>query len=1076
MTIIRRLSFQVCLLLIGLFLYAGPAFAQTPLILDDERSTINVYEGAEILKDYEREWTIEEVVSGNFSGEFTEESAIKKEMGFFEMANWLRFEVDNQSEQSEWLLEFAFPLIHELELYTIEEGKPRLVQKTGADYPFHERQFNHRNFILKLDIEPGTKKVFYVLAAGSGDLHPPIKIWDPDRFIEKTQFEFTLLGIFYGIIIVMILYNLLLYFGLRLKSYLYYVLAITCTLLGKMSINGSGFQYLWPNYPAWNVLSAAFWVAVACVFILVFTRSFLNTDIYLPKFKKVIAFLVVFHLIVIITLSIDRYAALYLMVIGAIATFVAVLTTAIICLVKGARQARFFIVGWFIFLIGMTVTILERAVILPYSIVTEYAGQASLTMEVVLLSLALADKIKIMREEKEAAEKIALESQKVAVENLQKADALSDEFLAVTSHELRTPLYGMIGIAESLRDGITGDVSLDMKKQLAMIISSGNRLTTLVDEILDFSKLKHESLELQLKSIDIHQIMDLTIMLSKPLIKQKPIEIINQLTEDLPAVWVDESRLQQILFNLLDNAIKYTDKGSIHISASIGQNELTIHIKDTGRGISADDLSIIFNPFQQGESSLRRGVNGVGIGLSITKKLVDLHGGRLSVESEIGEGSTFSVTLPIAIHKEPKNNGVLAHLASTVEEELALQYTEEASLERKATILIADDEVVNVQVLMNQLTLSGYHVLTAIHGEDVFKLVEEQEIDLLILDIMMPGISGYEVSQRLRKQYTLMELPILMLTAKNQLQDKLISFRSGANDYLVKPCDKQELLSRVNTLVEAKKLTQHSKEMNLHLEERIETRTKELNNANIDLRHMNEELAVLAASRRQLLANIAHELGTPVTLIHSYMQSLQSGLISTEDPHFGKLVFDKLHVLTRLIDDLYSLSSLEAGTIRLNKEVVLVGEWLEKVQYEAEYTVLQAERQFDKREMNFDEDSLICLLDIDRMDQLLSNLLSNAIKHTKRGRGKIGLTVEIRHDQELIMTIQDNGIGIKKQDLPLIFDRFYKRDSLKDEKVGMGLGLAIVQEIIKGHQGRIWAESEEGEGTVISFTLPLRRQ
>src|SRR5699024_4818735 len=158
------------------------------------------------------------------------------------------------------------------------------------------------------------------------------------------------------------------------------------------------------------------------------------------------------------------------------------------------------------------------------------------------------------------------------------------------------------------------------------------------------------------------------------------------------------------------------------------------------------------------------------------------------------------------------------------EDAKTLQYPD-TTKENKQKILVADDEIVNIQVLMNQLTLEGYDVYTALRGEDVFQFLEENDIDLVILDIMMPGMSGYEVCQQLRKTYSLMKLPILMLTAKNQVQDKLIAFEAGANDYLVKPCDKQELISRVKTLVRIKTLNQELTQMNLHLEEKVLERT-----------------------------------------------------------------------------------------------------------------------------------------------------------------------------------------------------------------------------------------------------------
>lgn len=1037
-----------------------------PIILDSSTKKQDMYPAIDLIKDRERQLTIDDVILEEFSEKFIHIDAIKQKKGFFETANWLRFEVNNQSNQDDWLLEFAFPLINDIRIYTIENDDLKLLYESGSDLPFKEREIEHRHFVFNLDIEPGESKTFYALAVGSGDLHPPITIWDKDTFIEKTQKELALLGIFYGIILVMILYNLFLFFSLRLKSYLYYVVAISCTLLGKLSINGTGFQYLWPHLPSWNVISTPLWVALACIFILIFTRNFLDVDHYIPAFKKFLYILMPLNAMVIITLPFSRYVALYFMVIASLFTFSTVLTVAIISLKRGARQARFYIIGWFVFLTGVAITILERAVILPFTIVTEYAGQAALTMEVVLLSLALADKINIMRRDKEIAEKKALENQQLALQNLQKADKLKDEFLAITSHELRTPLYGMIGIAESLRDGITGYVSKDMRSQLSMIITSGKRLTHLVDEILDFSKLKYESLDLHRKPVHVSSIIDIVLAVTKPLLKHKPIRLINTADDSLPHVLADENRLQQILYNLIDNAMKYTDEGEIVISAYADEETVTINVSDTGHGISEEQLDTIFQPFQQGDASISRKVSGIGIGLSLIKNLVDLHEGTLNVESKAGEGTTFSVTLPI--HNEvSQEKEVSVSVESIVNEQSKFLQLPQQNESNKPKILVADDEIVNLQVLVNQLSLEGYNVLTATKGEDVFPILKENDIDLLILDIMMPGMSGYEVCQKLRNTYTLMQLPILMLTAKNQLQNKMIAFEAGANDYLVKPCDKQELLSRVKTLVRVKTLNEELNQMNLHLEKKVLERTQELKDAY-------EHLQAMAASRRQLLANIAHELGTPVTLLHNYVQSIQKGLITADDLHYRKLVADKINVLNRLINDLFDLSILESGKISFNLQEFHLDEWLVQVYNKSEFAVLQKNRNFEKMKIPSELTNFSCFIDVERMDQVFSNLISNAIKNTPETTGKIAIGVRLLDSEHLVIYVNDNGVGIKEENLPFIFDRFYKNPSLNEEQIiGTGLGLAIVKQIVQNHKGEIWAESKENEGTTFYIVLPI---
>ncbi|WP_217587179.1 ATP-binding protein [Lentibacillus saliphilus] len=1048
---------------------------QEALTLTDSTDKLSLYPAISMIKDRNNELTITDVTSGKWNDQFIPTEDIEQESGFFETATWLRFDIRNESEISDWLLEFAFPLIYELHIYEQTNNGIIKHKMAGANLPFDNRDINHRNFIFNLQINPGEERTFYVKALGGGDLHPPIILWNNEAFFDKLQVEFLLLGLFYGIVLVMIVYNLFLYISLRIKSYLYYVIVITCTLMGKLSINGLGFQYVWPNAPEWNLIATPTWVSLACIFILIFTRRFLDVDQYIPSYKYIAYGLMTLNGFTLLLLPVSHYTALNFMVIGAFSTFVTVLVVAFMCLKRGARQARFYIIGWLIFLTGVFITILERSVVLPYSLLTEYAGQGALVAEVVLLSFALADKIKIMRTEKEAAEKQAKDSQSLAMENLKKVDTLKDEFLAVTSHELRTPLYGMIGIAESLRDGIAGKASTEMKEQLSMLITSGNRLTHLVNDILDFSKLKYDALELQLKPVYVEAIVDIVITVSKPLIKNKPIKLIKNLDETLPPVFADENRLQQILYNLLDNAIKYTDNGTITITATVTDGGMQISVSDTGKGIPERERKNIFNPFQQVDHSISRSVGGTGIGLSITKRLVDLHGGRLTVDSKLGKGSTFSVMLPIYSDKQQwtKEATVTMEPLHFSKTEAIRKPVQDVS-ENTTRILITDDEAVNLQVLMNQLVLEGYDVIPVFNGEEALRIVEEQEIDLVILDIMMPHMSGYDVCHLIRQKHSLMELPILMLTAKNQLQDTIAAFEAGANDYLVKPCEKQELLSRVKTLVQMRALNQELIQMNIHLEEKVQKRTEALKIANDELQEMNKELIDMADSRRQLLANIAHELGTPITLIHGYVQSLQKGVVALNDGHYNQLVFDKINVLNRLVSDLFDLSKLEAGKATLNMKEVPVGKWLDQLYNKCEFAVLQGNRTFNRIDLPPNSEHAICVIDIERMDQVFSNLISNAIKNTSEHNGCISIHAIIDDEKgRLNIEVHDNGIGIKEDDIPYIFERFYKGPFSEEHKNGTGLGLTIAKEIIHSHKGSIHVASTVNKGTTFYIDLPV---
>jgi two-component system sensor histidine kinase ChiS len=395
---------------------------------------------------------------------------------------------------------------------------------------------------------------------------------------------------------------------------------------------------------------------------------------------------------------------------------------------------------------------------------------------------------------------------------LEKLDKLKDEFLANTSHELRTPLNGIIGLSEALLDGTAGDLPEAANTNLSLVVACGKRLANLVNDILDISKLSHQNIELQIQSVSLREIVSIVINIVQPLIEQKTLELVNAISPDLPLVAADENRLQQIFYNLIGNAIKFTQTGTIEISAIPDQDHQTIFVTvaDTGIGIPADKIDQIFLSFEQGDGSMARTYGGTGLGLTVTKKLVELHGGSISVTSKVDEGSQFTFTLPIAQDQEksqvsqPSANlpAISAPVNAQTEEELPFNID-------NLKILIVDDDPINLRVLVNLLSLQKYAIKQAMNGFEALEIIEQGfKPDLILLDVMMPKMTGYEVTQRLRKQFLANELPIIMLTAKNQVEDLVEGLSAGANDYLTKPIAKHELLARIKTQINLAKINE----------------------------------------------------------------------------------------------------------------------------------------------------------------------------------------------------------------------------------------------------------------------------
>lgn len=416
-----------------------------------------------------------------------------------------------------------------------------------------------------------------------------------------------------------------------------------------------------------------------------------------------------------------------------------------------------------------------------------------------------------------------IQRQKVLVQNLKKVDKMKDDFLANTSHELRTPLNGIIGISESLIEGTFGEMQPTARNNMNLILSSGKRLLRLVNDILDLSKINRGEFNVSCSFINFYDTYNDCIGMIKSIADKKGLEFIDKVNQEEILVYVDGYRLQQILFNLIGNAIKFTEVGSVEVGTNLKEKYLEIYIKDTGMGISHNKQKNIFEEFYQVDSSTIRDSNGTGLGLAITKKLVKMLGGDLWVESEEEKGSIFTFTIPLVdeleaqtiennIYEQESFNQYVTNdidIKDVLLKENTQEWDEDMKLVIKGDnykVLIVDDEMINRVDLANRLvSLGNFTVLTADNGQDAIDIINSNtDIDLILMDVMMPKMSGYEASIIIRKSYNQYEMPILMLTAKDQIKDIIEAFNSGANDYLTKPYDKEVLKSRAKNLIELK--------------------------------------------------------------------------------------------------------------------------------------------------------------------------------------------------------------------------------------------------------------------------------
>lgn len=591
---------------------------------------------------------------------------------------------------------------------------------------------------------------------------------------------------------------------------------------------------------------------------------------------------------------------------------------------------------------------------------------------------------------------------------LLRANKMKDDFLARTSHEFKSPLHGVMNISRSMLEDTVHPPTAGQREKIELITSITSRLSQLVYDILDFSKLKQGELRIAPVPMDVRSVVEVQVRIYDYLCIERNIRLLNHVPAELPAALADEIRVSQIIGNLLDNAVKHTKNGSITVTASVqgGMIELSVH--DTGDGIEPQDLPYIFEPFVSNDESER---HGFGLGLSIAKQLIELQNGNLAVTSTRGVGSTFMFTLPVA---DGGKEAITARAEGRImpkQSEYSFVTPYMSNRKGKHTVLIVDDQFVNLKVLLDALQALDYRVIAVKNGYEALEQIDgANQIDLVILDLMMPGMSGYEVCQEIRKRYSLLELPVLMVTAAIQPQDKVVAFQAGANDYLPKPFDLEEMKARIGSLLAVKESLGKA----IHL-----------------------EVAFLQSQiKPHFLYNVLNSI-----VASSY----------TDVERARKLITD----LADYLRGSFRFSNAE-GRIPFEEEFQLIR------------TYVNIEQARFKNRIRFESDIADTASALRIPPLLFQPLVENAIRHGIGDRiegGTVSLTVN-EADGEWRFVVADDGVGIEPERLKKLFG-----SSGTDEPQGVGL-LNISKRLKHEYGVQLEVESEPGQGTKVTVRIP----
>ncbi|BBP73066.1 hybrid sensor histidine kinase/response regulator [Pseudomonas sp. Seg1] len=761
---------------------------------DEFTQSLPLGRSLQVFEDPSGQASIADVRAQAAAGNFKAHDKATLNAGYSRSAFWLKIDLhyrpSNPAAQRSWLLELAYPPLDHLDLYLPDaNGDYRLIRQTGDALPFASREISQNNYLFDLAFEPDQKQTVYLRLASEGSIQAPVTLWSSTAYLEDQPVRLYVLGIIYGVLLGMLVYNLFIYLSVRDTSYLYYIFYIASFGLYQLSVNGAAVEYFWPNNPWWANAATPFFIGCAGLFGSQFARSFLQTKTHSPWLDRLLIGLIAFGALVIGLSLMTSYAlALRLATTLALTFTVVIFAAGILAWWRGLRVARYFIIAWSAFLLGGLINTLMVLGFLPNVFLTMYASQIGSAIEVALLSLALADRINAMREQQ--AQTLYDAGQKLEVLNQQLAHSnkLKDEFLATLTHELRTPMNGVIGSLE-LMQTVELDPELEQYQQTAA--GSARDMMRMVNGILTLTELQAGKLKASPGSFSLRGVVEALRVQFDGNASSKSLDFKVDVLPTLPdRLHGDSAKLAQCLECLLDNAIKFTRVGGLALRvtgkpSTDNRLALSFAVIDTGIGFTDLGEATMYQRFFQLDGSMTREYGGLGVGLAICRQLVELLGGKLTHRSEPGRGSRFQLDvefdLPVV---EP------APIPAPSRDCLRAP--------QDCTVLLVDDNSVNQLVMRGMLLKLGFRVRTADNGAAALDCLQREIVDAVLIDCQLPAPDGASLCCQIHALPGCAHLPVFMLALG---ADREVCATGTVIDYLNKPVKFEDLQSALERRV-----------------------------------------------------------------------------------------------------------------------------------------------------------------------------------------------------------------------------------------------------------------------------------
>ncbi|TQV67775.1 response regulator [Exilibacterium tricleocarpae] len=791
---------RLCIWLGALCCWASGAHAgDAQLTLYPEEPEYTVYSNftnAHVVHDPNHQWRMEDFVSGerNYRELLQQPHSTITAMGG---TYWLVLEVDNRHPRADWRLNFQHGRTDLIEVLALPEAAARTttretnrnaqpkVARAGMQSSPQEREIAGLGYTIAVHLPPNETTVLLIrldsyLYEGGIYIYLEEAAYNLDQRFDYQIFVVALLGLMLG----MAVYNLFIFLVTRDITYFWYT-----WVAGLMALTwASYYGLLWSQF-GWSD-PYRYITTFSQIGVLIFTLLFVNSFLNIRSISKGFYYAFWACGVYLIAIAVGAFffhpayiflAFWFILLPGTLM----MLIVSTVCIIKGYRAARFLIGGQALVAVGTFQTGLAIFGVMPYNDPVPHHFTAMSAGEMVLLSMALADRINQLRDEKRVAEE---------------ANRLKSGFLALMSHEIRTPLNGLLSMIKLIA---RSDLSERQRSYVKALDYSGNALMSMLNSLLDYSKLEARNIELEAIAFDPRSVLESIVILMSARASEKGLILSSKIEKQLPPQVIgDPNRLRQVLLNLIGNGIKFTNRGVVNLYAKeIHRTGTTVTIRfeveDSGIGIDKEDQAKVFDMFTQADASITRRFGGTGLGLSICRRLVELMGGELALDSEVGVGSNFHFTLQLPYSLEPVIETKADRQAGAI-------------TARSLRVLLVDDIELNRVAAAGLLEHEGHKVTLAESARQALEKLQRHSFDIVLMDIHMPDMDGVLATQHIRqfKDPVKAGIPVIALTANANVQQRREYIEAGIDDVVSKPLDVDELLASIARLtVTENKLT-----------------------------------------------------------------------------------------------------------------------------------------------------------------------------------------------------------------------------------------------------------------------------